>query len=126
MNTTKISNKLRRNGFTLVEIMVVVAIIGLLMSVATLGINHAVKHAKEQTCLMNIESIEQAKQLWMLENRKGDNDVATEDDLKGLLKNNTFPTCPSGGTYTINAINSRATCSVHGALTPTGPAPASN
>ncbi len=115
-----ISNKLRRGGFTLVEIMVVVAIIGLLMSVATVGINHAIKTAKAQTCNMNIEAIEGAKQMWMLEAKKGDNDTATEDDLKVHLKNNAFPTCPSGGTYTSNNTTTRATCSVHAAASTSG------
>ena len=115
----KMTNNLRRSGFTLVEIMVVVAIIGLLMSVATVGINHAIKTAKGQTCQMNIEAIEGAKQMWMLESKKGDNDVASEEDLKVHLKNNAFPTCPSGGTYTINSLSVRATCSVHsGTATP--------
>jgi prepilin-type N-terminal cleavage/methylation domain-containing protein len=101
-------------GFTLVEIMVVIAIIGMLMGVATLGINHAIQSAKAHTCAMNIEAIENAKQMWSLENKKGDNDTAGEDDLKGYLKNNSFPTCPSGGTYSINANTTKATCSVHG------------
>jgi len=126
MKSTKESKPLRLSGFTLIEIMVVVAIIGLLMSVATLGINQAVKRAKDQVCRMNMASIEHAKQLWMLDNRKGDNDVATEDDLKGLLKDKTFPACPGGGAYAINAVNSPASCSVHGVLTTTGSAPAGN
>ena len=103
----------RQFGFTLVEIMVVIAIIGMLMGVATLGISHAIKSSKANICNMNIEAIEQAKQMWSLENKKGDNDTAGEDDLKVHLKNSVFPTCPSGGTYTINANNVRATCSVH-------------
>ncbi len=105
----------RQFGFTLVEIMVVIAIIGMLMGVATLGISHAIKSSKQNICNMNIEAIEQAKQMWSLENKKGDNDAAGEDDLKVHLKNGVFPTCPSGGTYTVNANNVRATCSVHGA-----------
>ena len=113
MNITNTTKRIIRGGFTLVEIMVVVAIIGLLMSVATVGINHAIKTAKAQTCQMNIEAIESGKQLWMLENKKGDNDTASEDDLKVHLKNNAFPTCPSGGTYTINNNSTRATCSIH-------------
>ena len=86
-------------GFTLIEIMVVVAIIGRLMSVATPGINQAVKRAKQQTRMLNLDAIDHVKQMWVLVSRKGDNEVATEDELKVFLKNNTFPTCPSGGTY---------------------------
>jgi prepilin-type N-terminal cleavage/methylation domain-containing protein len=123
MKITNAVKNLRTAGFTLVEIMVVVAIIGMLMSVAVVGIRHAIKSAKAQTCAMNIEAIEGAKQIWMLEARKGDNDVATEDDLKPILKGNVFPTCPAGGTYTINANDVRATCSVHAATaTPGAPA----
>ena len=124
MNIDKQMKQLRRTGFTLVEIMVDVAIIGLLMSVATVGISHAVKTAQRQTCAMNIEAIEGAKQMWQLENKKGDNDVASEDDLKPILKNQTFPTCPSGGQYSINANSTRATCSVHPAGATTTGTPA--
>ena len=103
----------RQFGFTLVEIMVVIAIIGMLMGVATLGISHAIKSSKQNICNMNIEAIEQAKQMWALENKKNTNDTPSEAELSRHLMNGVFPTCPSGGTYTINPNNVRTTCSVH-------------
>jgi len=103
----------RLAGFTLVEIMVVIAIIGMLMTVATISITGAIKKSKANICNMNIEAIESAKEMWSLESKKGDNDTAGEDDLKVHLKNNLFPTCPSGGTYSINPNNVKATCSIH-------------
>ncbi len=102
-----------RGGFTLIEIMIVIAIIGLLMTVAVPNIVRARKKANERVCLMNIENIEGAKQLWATENRKSDKDTPTEDDLRIYLRDSKFPTCPSGGTYTINAVDAKATCSVH-------------
>jgi len=62
---------------------------------------------------MNIEAIQTAKALWKLECKKGDHDVATKEDLAVHLKNGVFPTCPNGGTYSINANDTRATCSIH-------------
>ena len=119
--TLQTQKQIRATGFTLVEIMVVIAIIGMLMGVATLGISKAISSSKQHICSINIEAIEQGKQVWSLENKKGDNDAASEDDLKGHLKNGVFPTCPSGGTYIINANNVKATCSYHN--TATTPAP---
>jgi len=107
------SSARRPYGFTLVEIMVVIAIIGMLMGAATIGINHAIKSAKAHTCAMNVDAIENAKRLWSLENNKGDNDTASEEDLKVHLTNNEFPKCPSGGTYSINNNSTKASCSVH-------------
>lgn len=117
----KTSKHIPTAGFTLVEIMVVIAIIGMLMGVATLGISQAIKNSKQHICGMNIDAIEQAKQMWSLENKKGDNDAAGPDELKAHLKNNTFPTCPSGGTYTINVNNIKATCSYHNIATAVAP-----
>ena len=95
---------------------VVIAIVVTLVAAAILGINH--DHPLKQTiCSMNIEAIEQAKQLWALENNKGDTDKASKNNLMPHLKNGIFPACPSGGTYTINSNNVRATCSVHTAAT---------
>ena len=93
--------------------MVVVAIIGLLMRVATVGISHAIEASRLRVCLLNMEAIDSAKSLWGLENKKGDNDAPTEDDLKPRLKDKTFPSCPKGGTDAVNALSMHAACSVH-------------
>ncbi len=98
----------------------VVAVIGTLLAIATFGISTTHKKSPQNTCDMNIEAIEQAKQMWALENQKGTNDTPSEAELSRHLMNGMFPTCPSGGTYTINPNNVRTTCSVHTqAVTPT-------
>ena len=101
----------------------VVAVIGTLLAIATFGISTTHKKSPQTTCAMNIEAIEQAKMMWMLENKKGTNDTAKEAEISPHLKYGIFPTCPSGGTYSINANNVRATCSVHtqAATPPPGP-----
>ncbi len=109
----RIRNSNRRSGFTLIEIMIVIGIIGLLMLAAMPNLLNAQKRAKAGICRMNIENIEGAKAQWALNERKKDTDTPTEDDLKSYLKDNKFPTCPAGGTYSINPVDTKATCSVH-------------
>ena len=102
-----------RSGFTLVEIMIVIAIIGLLAGVAVPNFMKATNTAKRRACLMNIDQIDNAKQLWATEYKKSDEDTPSEEDVKAYLKGTKMPTCPGGGTYTINPVKTPAACSKH-------------
>src|SRR5262245_47616400 len=68
--------KVSRNaGFTLVEIMIVVAIIGLLASIAVPNFVRARSRAQTDACLNNLRQIDAAKQQWALENGKTPTDT---------------------------------------------------
>jgi prepilin-type N-terminal cleavage/methylation domain-containing protein len=102
------------SGFTLVEIMIVVAIIGLLATVAVPNFVRARGTAQKNACISNLRQIDGAKQQWAFENRKSDEAVPGEDDIKVYLSKNLMPSCPGGGTYTIGAVNADPTCSKEG------------
>ena len=100
-------------GFTLVEIMIVVAIMGLLVSLALPNFIKSRTNAQKQVCIENLAQIESAKQIWGIENGKHDGDEATATDLIGpALYIKRTPECPGGGTYSYTTIGENATCSV--------------
>lgn len=106
-------NRTRSGGFTLVEIMIVVAIIGLLAAVAIPNLVKARKQAQKTACISNLKTIEGAKAVWALEMKKGDADVPTDNDLVGPDKNiKDKPSCPAGGTYDYKAVAEKPTCTV--------------
>ena len=69
---------------------------------------------ERNACINNLRQIYAAKQEWALINNKTDGDIPTEQDLLPYLKDQTFPVCPSGGTYTIGAVDEPPSCSIHG------------
>ena len=104
---------MKRKNFTLVEIMIVVAIIGLLAAIAIPNFIQARNKARTNSCINNLRQIDAAKEQWAMANNKNETAEPTWNDLvgaNGYLK--VSPVCRKQGTYTIGKINERPTCSV--------------
>ena len=113
-----------KKGFTLVEIMIVVAIIGILIAIAIPGFLRARENSRGQACQENLTKIDGAKEQWALE-FKHSNDTALDetflDDLNifganGYVKKK--PKCPSSGTYTVSNIGTDPSCYIGSSMGP--------
>ncbi|MBN2506515.1 MAG: prepilin-type N-terminal cleavage/methylation domain-containing protein [Verrucomicrobia bacterium] len=108
-------NTSRKAGFTLVEIMIVVAIIGLLAAIAIPNFVRARQSSQTSACIANLKQIDGAKATWALEMKKTNLDTPTDADLFGAtLYIREKPQCPGGGTYSLNAVDTKPTCTVAG------------
>ena len=104
-----------RGGYSLIELMFVVAVIGVLLSIALPSFVRAREASAQTACIVNLRQIDYAKTLWVFEQKKEPEDIPKDADLFGPGK---FvvrkPSCPSGGTYVLRAVKYRAACTVFG------------
>ena len=105
MKTIKTS---RKAGFTLVEIMIVVAIIGLLAAIAIPNFIKARATSQQNACINNLRQIDGAINEWAMEAGKSNGDavasVATVSAYIKLNANGSVPGCPAGGTYSTSTV----------------------
>ncbi len=103
----------RNSAFTLVEIMIVVAIIALLAAIAIPNFMQARAASIRASCVANLKQMNGAKATWALESKKTGVDVPTDADLFGPARYvRAKPECPAGGIYPLGAVGETVHCSL--------------
>ena len=104
-----------RKGFTLVEIMIVVAIIALLAAIAIPSFMKSRADSRQSACVNNLRLIEHAKQQFATASQTMlDSETPAWSELVPYFKGNGMPICRQGGSYAANAITSTPTCTYPG------------
>ncbi|MEI8288042.1 MAG: type II secretion system protein [Verrucomicrobiota bacterium] len=120
----KTNRAIRLRGFTLVEIMVVIAIISLLAAIAIPSLLRAVAKSQSAACINNLRQIDTAVQQFAVVAGKHVGDVITyPTDLTAyikLTKSGEIPGCPAGGEYSLTTVGTvpSAICSLGSTVSP--------
>ena len=112
-------NQSSKRGFTLIEIMIVVAIIGLLAAIAIPNFVHARATSQQNACINNLRQIDGAKQQWALETKANASVTPSSDNIQpymGRGSTGSLPICPLdsnnafSSSYSVQALGTAPQC----------------
>jgi prepilin-type N-terminal cleavage/methylation domain-containing protein len=101
--------KRARKGFTLVEIMIVVLIIGILLAIAIPNFVKARDTSRTKACIANLKQIDAAKEQYAMDQKLNNGGTVASGDLAPAYMKS-WPACPAGGAYTVNVVGTNPTC----------------
>ncbi|MBN1782355.1 prepilin-type N-terminal cleavage/methylation domain-containing protein [bacterium] len=107
--------KMKSGGFTLVELIIILVIIGILSSVAILRFMMLTDTAKASLCIANQQTLNAAQAMYLAQTSVNTGYSEYADDLNDLIPfidSGTVPECPIGGTYEIDPVSGIITCSL--------------
>ena len=100
-----------RRGFTLIEIMIVVLIIGILLAIAVPNFVKARESSRQKACVSNLKQLQSACEQYAMDNKLSGTATIAIGDITGSSKYITVaPTCPAGGAYTVSSADVDPTC----------------
>jgi len=115
----KAAKKNANRGFTLIEIMIVVLIIGILLAIAVPNFVKARESSRARSCVANLKQIDSGKEQYAMDAKLAGTAAVTMADLvntttpaNSYIKST--PTCPSSGTYTVGNLGTNPSCSIAG------------
>ena len=104
-------------AFTMVELMIVVAVIGLLAAIAVPSFVRARTVSQTSACINNLRQIDDAAQEWALDNHMAADATVSFANIQSYLKNAIL--CPSAGagatfadSYTLTTVSNKPACNV--------------
>lgn len=108
-----------KKGFTLVELMIVIVIMGILVAVAIPVYSAVTKNAEKKTCISNMRDIKSTAATYQMQGNNGDpvkfptkTNISSEANFIKLFEGGKLPKCPTGADYTVEAEDLNDGCKI--------------